>query len=1073
MSNDRLSSIILDSLEDLVALLDVDGTIVTVNAAWRRYAQTNGDADLCRTGPGVNYLDVCRRAALSGDMTALRAFEGLQALFHGRQNNVRLEYGCETAHGLRWYALRAAPLADDDRRVVVLHEHITDAKQIDIQRAETIAILSQAEAIAHIGSWKWDFESNRVTWSDEMFQIFGVDPASFDGNLDAIVARAIHPDDQERIQAANAHVLTAHAPAPLEYRIRRPSGEERVVFGDGRIAYDDAGRATAILGSLYDRTNLKRAEAALRLDDRRLNALFEISERAFTLSEPEIIQLALEHAVALTASQIGYLQFINPDQATISLYTWSQAILAECTAVYDTHYPIDRAGIWADCVRAKRTITHNDYAALEGKYGLPDGHAPLIRHMGVPMLDAHANVILVIGVGNKAEDYDDSDARQVRLLADSMWKIVQRKRTESRLRLQSAALEAADNPIVITDKDGMIEWVNSAYTRLTGYTAAEAIGQNPRLLKSGKHPESFYAQMWATILAGEVWHGELTNRRKDGETYEEEQTITPVRDEAGQVTHFIAIKQDISERRQREREQLARSTLGAALGSASSRADMLAIILNHTGELLDAAGVAIAAAPAGTEQLSIERAEGLWRAATGQRLAGAPTACLQEVLESNRPCFEVAAPEGHSGVAPLARQPALACIPLSVNRDPFGILLIGRTLPFGDPERRLLLAVTEVASNALHRATLHEETARHLRQMQALHRIDKAINSSVEMDIVLGIVLDELRAHLAVDAITILRKHHTLPTLERAATWGLTSHWWPQTVYLGEGYAGQVALTRSFIYRPDMRTITAADTGVPAKEGIVRYYGVPLMAKGQLKGVLELFTRAPFQGQADEWQATLKLFTSQLEIALDSADMAEGLQRSHAELMHAYETTIEGWSRALDLRDKETEGHTLRVTEMTLRLARVLGVSGDDLIHIRRGALLHDIGKMGVPDQILLKPGPLTDDEWTIMRRHPVFAYEMLAPITFLEPALTIPYAHHERYDGSGYPRGLLGEQIPLAARIFAVVDVWDALRSDRPYRPGWPDERVHAYIREQAGKHFDPHVVEVFLHLLSAQGGG
>ena len=162
----------------------------------------------------------------------------------------------------------------------------------------------------------------------------------------------------------------------------------------------------------------------------------------------------------------------------------------------------------------------------------------------------------------------------------------------------------------------------------------------------------------------------------------------------------------------------------------------------------------------------------------------------------------------------------------------------------------------------------------------------------------------------------------------------------------------------------------------------------------------------------------------------------------------AYDETIEGWSRAMDLRDKETEGHTQRVTELTLRLANSMGFGAEELVHIRRGTLLHDIGKMGVPDDILRKPGPLTDEEWVIMRRHPQLAYDMLAPIFYLRPATDIPYCHHEKWDGTGYPRGLKGEQIPLAARIFALVDVWDALCSDRPYRKAWPADRVRSYIQ-------------------------
>jgi len=172
-------------------------------------------------------------------------------------------------------------------------------------------------------------------------------------------------------------------------------------------------------------------------------------------------------------------------------------------------------------------------------------------------------------------------------------------------------------------------------------------------------------------------------------------------------------------------------------------------------------------------------------------------------------------------------------------------------------------------------------------------------------------------------------------------------------------------------------------------------------------------------------------------------------------------TTFLTHSHALDLRDKETEGHTQRVTDMTIPLCRVFGLTETELVQVRRGALLHDIGKMGVPDNILLKPGPLTEEEWTMMRKHPTFAFEMLSPIHYLRPALDIPRYHHEKWDGSGYPQGLKGEQIPLVARIFAVVDVWDALTSDRPYRPAWPKERAREHIRSLAGSHFDPETVK------------
>lgn len=190
------------------------------------------------------------------------------------------------------------------------------------------------------------------------------------------------------------------------------------------------------------------------------------------------------------------------------------------------------------------------------------------------------------------------------------------------------------------------------------------------------------------------------------------------------------------------------------------------------------------------------------------------------------------------------------------------------------------------------------------------------------------------------------------------------------------------------------------------------------------------------------------------------------LEQAHEKLLSAYDATIEGWSHAMDLRDKETEGHTLRVTKLSEQLGTIMGVEVEDLVYMRRGALLHDIGKLGVPDSILLKPAKLTDEEWTIMRQHPQYAYDMIQPIEYLRPALDIPLCHHEKWDGSGYPRGLKGEEIPLVARIFAVVDVWDALISDRPYRPAWDKEKALIYIKEQSGKHFDPYVVENFLKM-------
>jgi putative nucleotidyltransferase with HDIG domain len=378
--------------------------------------------------------------------------------------------------------------------------------------------------------------------------------------------------------------------------------------------------------------------------------------------------------------------------------------------------------------------------------------------------------------------------------------------------------------------------------------------------------------------------------------------------------------------------------------------------------------------------------------------------------------------------------------------------------------------IAEIAGNAIHRMQLHEQTTSQLQRLSALHQIDLAITSSLDLGNTLQVLLDQVITQLGADAACVLVFNSYEQTLEFEASRGFITDALRFTrLHMGEGYAGRAALEGRTIYIPDLKTRYTDFLRSPsfAAEGFVTYYAVPLVTKSQTKGVLEVFHRSPLEHDL-EWMDFLEALASQTAIAIENASLFNDLQRANLELNLAYNSTLEGWSRALDLRDRETEGHSQRVTELTLRLARAMSVDEAELVHMRRGALLHDIGKLSIPDNILLKPGPLSEEESENIQKHPTIAFEMLAPIAYLRPALDIPYCHHEKWDGSGYPRGLKGEQIPMAARIFAVVDVWDALLSDRPYRKGWPEEEARAYLVEQAGGHFDPQVVDAFLSLLS-----
>jgi putative nucleotidyltransferase with HDIG domain len=361
-----------------------------------------------------------------------------------------------------------------------------------------------------------------------------------------------------------------------------------------------------------------------------------------------------------------------------------------------------------------------------------------------------------------------------------------------------------------------------------------------------------------------------------------------------------------------------------------------------------------------------------------------------------------------------------------------------------------------------------------IKRLTSLSEIDRVILSSFDQSHVLGVVLSHVISQLQVDAAAVLLLDSEGRMLDFAAGQGFRTKLIEGAhLQLGEDFAGRVATERRLIRVPDLREITIAPSfrTFVAAEGFVSYVGLPLIVKGKVQGVLEVYQRTLLQPY-QEWLDFFHTLAGQTAIAIENSSLFGTLQSTNQELLQAYDATIEGWSRAMDLRDRETAGHTQRVTQLTLQLAHAMGVDPSRLLHVRRGALLHDIGKLGVPDHILFKPGPLTEEERAIMHQHTDLAYDMLSPIRYLKSALSIPYFHHEKWDGTGYPLGLKGDQIPLEARIFAVVDVWDALQSDRPYRKAYTRQETIEYIRSRAGSQFDPRVVECFLEMMQKVDG-
>jgi PAS domain S-box-containing protein/putative nucleotidyltransferase with HDIG domain len=384
-------------------------------------------------------------------------------------------------------------------------------------------------------------------------------------------------------------------------------------------------------------------------------------------------------------------------------------------------------------------------------------------------------------------------------------------------------------------------------------------------------------------------------------------------------------------------------------------------------------------------------------------------------------------------------------------------------------EQTLQKTLEKLGASEKHNRSLYESSQKRLSQTIALREIDKAISGSLDLKFTLDIVLAQVMNELQVDAADILLYDSIQGKLEFFVGKGFRgSSVTHANIPADRGFASDAILSQKRIDVADLRKEANnffSHTNV-SEEEFVDFHCVPLVAKGKVLGLLGIFKRSIFDA-GPEWLNFLETLAGQAAIAIDNISLFDGMQKANQDLMLGYNATIEGWSRALDLRDKETEGHTQRVTKLTMHLASAMGLDEEQLLHIRRGALLHDIGKMGVPDNILLKPDKLTEEEWAVMKMHPIHAYDMLYPILYLRESLAIPFSHHEKWDGSGYPQGLRAEAIPFAARIFAVADVYDALISDRPYRKAWSQEKALDYIKEASGTHFDPRVVAAFLETI------
>lgn len=413
-----------------------------------------------------------------------------------------------------------------------------------------------------------------------------------------------------------------------------------------------------------------------------------------------------------------------------------------------------------------------------------------------------------------------------------------------------------------------------------------------------------------------------------------------------------------------------------------------------------------------------------------------------------------------------------AITPLIARETVIGVVGFTKVGKIKASDVHILQAVAEISSQAFYAADLLLDNATQIQRLSTFRKIDDTILSDYSTKDLIDLLLKEFVNNLSMDAATVTVINDETQRLEFYLHAGLDR---PENdLYHGEA-AAYVRVCDSILVIQNTKTGIDSQRTYPIhhpmNEPFLTGYAVaPLRNMGQLIGIVEVFSKKEINWNRENVQF-FEAMAKQTAIAIDKVSMVINLKKSNIDLIHSYEQTLEGWSRAMDIRDHETENHTQRVTSMTMKMGEKLRLPEEQLVQMRRGALLHDIGKLGVPDNILLKKGSLTEEEWQIMRQHPITARELISPIAFLTPAMSIPYFHHEKWDGSGYPQGLRGGEIPIEARIFSIVDVWDAITSDRPYRDAMSPVEASIYIISQSNLHFDPQIVAVFLELLQEEG--
>jgi len=634
--------------------------------------------------------------------------------------------------------------------------------------------------------------------------------------------------------------------------------------------------------------------------------------------------------------------------------------------------------------------------------------------------------------------------------------------------------------VFIIKEDGRWIDMNQSTLALFGYQDQDQIWNDSflDLYWSAEDQASFNEKV---KKEGSLKNFPMKFRKKDGSKIDSLVSATPYEID-GKVVGFQGLIQDISElvraedeKKETLRQQQIIDDLAVMIGTSLDVEQIYQNIAEHVSQLFNLDCLNIFKLEAGSNHVTMEYMlagkNGRSRCENNQsRLDLLPSAVTEELLNSKTSLKVDDISDFLGGTQQEQGECSSLIAPIVVEDRVIGIIQVLNYQSgfFSEADLALLTRVTNVVAIGLKKTYLFQESQSLVNKLSSLQRMEQAVLENLSIGTTLDALMDDLVKELNVDAADILYYHPKLKTLKFITQTGFKQNILQHTdLEIGEGLAGLACESQKMVKVLDLdhtehNIIRSLEFST---EKFTSYFSVPLLAKSRLVGVLEIFQREKFEPD-QEWMDLLEMIGGLAALAIDHQNLYKDLTRSRANISSAFDAIIEGWAQALELRGIEARGHWRRVEELSLRLAERVGLKGTDLTDLRRGALLHDIGKMGIPDEILLKGGKLTKEERKVIGRHPLDAFELLKTVESLQSAIDIPLYHHERWDGKGYPYGIAGEEIPLPARIFAIVDVWDALQTDRPYRKAFTMDEALLHMRKQSGKHFDPAILKIFLDI-------